>query len=232
MTQHVMLDNRLQWPPGIVDSLREMWGGSMSASMIARALTRSGFPVSRNAVLGKAHRLGLPRRGPSGGRPSRYTAEGDAIIRDNWGKCSARGLVSMLADTGFRGKEGSVRRRAAMLGLPPLSEFVAGRERPPRPTKPTRPPVLVEPPPEPWDGPRINILDDNLKRHQCRFIVGGRGPTTMFCGAPTSPDDQFTFCAFHRPSLTRVSTGRTHSDATRERMRRAHLARVREAEAA
>src|SRR5215210_7113136 len=46
----------LTWTKGRIERLKELWGEGLSASQIAAEL---GEGVSRNAVLGKAHRLGL-----------------------------------------------------------------------------------------------------------------------------------------------------------------------------
>lgn len=47
------------WTDSRLETLREMWAGGHTASQIAEAL---GGGVSRNAVIGKAHRLNLPMR--------------------------------------------------------------------------------------------------------------------------------------------------------------------------
>ncbi|HSF95509.1 MAG TPA: GcrA family cell cycle regulator [Thermohalobaculum sp.] len=49
----------MSWTDERVDKLRELWGEGMSASQIAKALGG----VTRNAVIGKVHRLGLSNRG-------------------------------------------------------------------------------------------------------------------------------------------------------------------------
>lgn len=49
----------LAWPPDRVDMLTRLWGEGHTASEIGKALGG----VSRNAVISKAQRLGLPRRG-------------------------------------------------------------------------------------------------------------------------------------------------------------------------
>lgn len=46
--------------PLLVERLKIMWMQGVSAGQIARSL---GHGITRNAVLGKAHRLGLPHRG-------------------------------------------------------------------------------------------------------------------------------------------------------------------------
>lgn len=53
------------WWPGRIDALRRLWLEGKTASEIALEL---GPGFSRNSVIGKAHRLGLPPRpSPLGG---------------------------------------------------------------------------------------------------------------------------------------------------------------------
>jgi GcrA cell cycle regulator len=49
----------MSWTDERIDSLRTMWDKGMSASQIAEQL---GGGITRNAVIGKAHRLGLKSR--------------------------------------------------------------------------------------------------------------------------------------------------------------------------
>jgi len=51
--------NAERWPPEAVNVLRAMWADGKSCSQIAAALN-GGY--TRNAVIGKVHRLGLSRR--------------------------------------------------------------------------------------------------------------------------------------------------------------------------
>ncbi len=66
----------MAWTDDRVDHLRELWSKGLSASQIAAQL---GDGVTRNAVIGKAHRLGLEGRpspirgGGSGNRVRRRT---------------------------------------------------------------------------------------------------------------------------------------------------------------
>ena len=104
----------------------------------------------------------------------------------------------------------------------------ARKPTPPRPEPVALPP---EPLPAPWDGPSIGILDPALGRYQCRCIVSGSGPDTMFCGAPVPEDSAFSFCRFH--AATFVTQARPpRSRAATEEFRRTMLAKRREAQAA
>lgn len=60
-----------RWSEDQVETLRKLWGEGLSASQISM---RMGSAVSRNAIIGKLHRLGLNREGKPrlavGGRKS------------------------------------------------------------------------------------------------------------------------------------------------------------------
>lgn len=59
----------MSWSEERVEKLKELWGEGMSASQIAKVLGG----VTRNAVIGKVHRLGLSNR--SGGDEAKATPE-------------------------------------------------------------------------------------------------------------------------------------------------------------
>ncbi len=54
----------MSWTDERVETLKAMWAEGKSASQIAKELGG----VTRNAVIGKVHRLGLSNRGPNGDR--------------------------------------------------------------------------------------------------------------------------------------------------------------------
>ncbi|MCF3641967.1 GcrA family cell cycle regulator [Rhizobium sp. TRM95111] len=56
----------MNWTDERVEKLKKLWAEGLSASQIAAQLGG----VSRNAVIGKVHRLNLPGRAKSGGVPS------------------------------------------------------------------------------------------------------------------------------------------------------------------
>ncbi len=57
----------MSWTDERVETLKKMWGEGQSASQIAKELGG----VTRNAVIGKVHRLGLSNRAGSGGSPAK-----------------------------------------------------------------------------------------------------------------------------------------------------------------
>lgn len=93
------------WPEDRVETLKRLWRDGLSASVIGRRLG-----VSRNAVLGKIHRLGLSNRGmvrtarpvvPKVPRPRRPPAPPRVAALPSWPPPAAienigRGLVARL----------------------------------------------------------------------------------------------------------------------------------------
>ncbi len=63
----------MSWTDERVEVLKKMWGEGQSASQIAKELGG----VTRNAVIGKVHRLGLSNRAGSGGGAKAATAKAD-----------------------------------------------------------------------------------------------------------------------------------------------------------
>jgi len=60
------MDNGANWTDERVERLKKLWSEGLSASQIAAQLGG----VSRNAVIGKVHRLNLPGRAKAGGATS------------------------------------------------------------------------------------------------------------------------------------------------------------------
>ena len=60
----------LTWSDDRVEQLKKLWEAGLSASQIAAELGN----VTRNAVIGKVHRLGLSGRAKSPPRPPRGSA--------------------------------------------------------------------------------------------------------------------------------------------------------------
>ena len=61
----------MSWTDERVELLKKMWGEGQSASQIAKELGG----VTRNAVIGKVHRLGLSNRAGSGATPAKAEAK-------------------------------------------------------------------------------------------------------------------------------------------------------------
>lgn len=57
-----------QADPSMDEMLRALWDSGQSATVIARVMSRAFYPMSRNAILGRVHRTGLPPRKERGER--------------------------------------------------------------------------------------------------------------------------------------------------------------------
>jgi GcrA cell cycle regulator len=164
-----------EWPTDRVETLKAMWAQGLPTLAISKALG-----VTRNAVIGKAHRLDLKSRkkGQGAGRPRKIVRE-KQTEEERTGK--ARERMQRLR-----------RQRAAAdiaLGFAhkPAPLYRALRPAPSR----TRP---SEPPPAP-DMLMLSIFD--LEPSSCRFPIGDpKQPGFAFCGV--KHNDLGSYCAFHR----------------------------------
>ncbi|MCR5876668.1 GcrA family cell cycle regulator [Phenylobacterium sp. J426] len=68
------------WPPAAVETLKSLWlAGDLSAADIARR-----FGVTRNAVLGKVHRLGLSGQRPRGPKAAGSRGSARSAFERRW----------------------------------------------------------------------------------------------------------------------------------------------------
>ena len=163
--------------------------------------------VSRNAVIGKAHRLGLEQR-PSPVKPGEEKEAKKAA--------PAAAAAPQPAQAGPRSREAGRRRRAAPAPAPPLrgrarrsaharrrvqyrsigpGGFIRqgpGDQQPPIPPAPPRRLVPAKPSPEVADKTSLLDLNDRI----CKWPIGHPGePDFHFCGQPANPG--FPYCVEH-----------------------------------
>ena len=67
-------NQKLPWTEDRVEQLKKMWAEGLSASQIAAKLAGG---VTRNAVIGKVHRLGLSNRNGGGGSSAEAPAKAE-----------------------------------------------------------------------------------------------------------------------------------------------------------
>ncbi len=227
------------WTDERIEKLASMWADGWSASRLAAALG-----IARNAVIGKVHRLRLSGDKPPSPEPriSRNQYDHDAIL-DRWlaganqsdiadaigtTKHTINQIVCAARKRGdpravYHGRHVSGRPRRSP-GRSSLANKIASGTFAPRLRAQREPePVYV-----PYTGPRYGILDDQLTRHMCRAIVEGRGPTTLFCSAPTVNDSQFQFCREHAATYLTTPTGRTWTPQQRQKYALSMLRRATE----
>lgn len=165
----------MQWTEERVELLKKRWAEGLSASQIAAELGG----VTRNAVIGKVHRLGLSGRAksaPSG--VSRLRAKPAQTVR--------RPQASAPRETSYGvhgGGGGGVHGNVALASAAPA----------PRPTPAPRvvPIGLVE---TALVCERVTIME--LRENMCRWPLGDPSQTDFrFCGGRCSPGDPY--CTHH-----------------------------------
>ncbi|HJQ17163.1 MAG TPA: GcrA family cell cycle regulator [Allosphingosinicella sp.] len=188
----------MSWTDERIDQLKEMWTRGMTASQIADELGG----VSRNAVIGKAHRLGLQSRPspvkpnePLPVKPRTKPAAAPEEVRE-----MAPAPVVAVAPAGAPSQPQSA---------PPLSQAAPqpqirsvgpggflrqgpGDQQPPIPPAPPRRLVPAKPSAEVAD--KTSLLDLNEKI--CKWPIGHPGePDFHFCGKSANPG--FPYCVEH-----------------------------------
>lgn len=84
-----MGDQSTTWTPARIGMLQELWGSGLSAKEIA---ARLGSGITRNAVIGKAHRLGLSSRPSPIKRTDGKVVGGTSIMKTRSSAPKAMGL--------------------------------------------------------------------------------------------------------------------------------------------
>ena len=198
----------MSWTDERIDRLKALWTKGMTASHIADELGG----VSRNAVIGKAHRLGLqarpspvkpnepepkakkakeerPAPAPAPAKPAATEAPRPAPAR-------AEPKPSPAPDTGAAAepaprpapKEPLIRS----IGPGGFVRQGPGDQQAPIPPAPPRRLVPAKPSPEVAD--KTGLLDLNEK--VCKWPIGHPGePDFHFCGQPSNPG--FPYCVAH-----------------------------------
>jgi GcrA cell cycle regulator len=202
----------MSWTDERIDRLKELWTHGMTASQIADELGG----VSRNAVIGKAHRLGLQSR-PSPVKPNEGAAEAapspfePEVEAESPTEAETEAKPVEAADA-----EPEARERPEPTAAPPAPAEPAaapaaapqpqirsigpggfvrqapGEQQSPIPPAPPRRLVPAKPSPEIAD--KTGLLDLNEKI--CKWPIGHPGePDFHFCGNQANPG--FPYCVEH-----------------------------------
>lgn len=157
-----MTDAGGTWSDERVALLKKLWEEGRSASQIAAEIGG----VSRNAVIGKVHRLGLSGRAKSGTpAPAKSRARPAAAP-------APRPREAAPAAESPRAADQPARKPLQKIEAPAERSFeIAARE-----------PAASSPEPFPGEGERVTIMD--LREGMCRWPVGDpTSPDFRFCGA-------------------------------------------------
>ena len=197
----------MSWTDERIDRLKALWLQGMTASHIADELGG----VSRNAVIGKAHRLGLQSR-PSPVKPHEHEAEGaDPAPKAKSKEKPATESRPQVAEPAPEPRP-EPRRPTAEPAAPASPGLAPQRVQPQvrsigpggfvrqgpsdqqAPIPPAPPRRLVPAKPSPEVADKTSLLDLNEKI--CKWPMGHPGePDFHFCGKPANPG--FPYCVDH-----------------------------------
>jgi GcrA cell cycle regulator len=188
----------MSWTDERIDRLKELWTQGMTASQIADELGG----VSRNAVIGKAHRLGLQSR-PSpvkpnedqDGIPAAPESQAEArpaAVEDAPEEAEAESQPKPAAAAAASEAPAAPQPQIRSIGPGGFVRQAPGEQQSPIPPAPPRRLVPAKPSPEIAD--KTSLLDLNEKI--CKWPIGHPGePDFHFCGNPANPG--FPYCVEH-----------------------------------
>ena len=194
----------MSWTEERIERLKKMWQDGATASQIADELGG----VSRNAVIGKAHRLGLEAR-PSpvkpgeekehraaAAAPAPTPAKAGAVPADRPTPKTAAPAPQTAAPA--QPTRATPQRPAAdtmqyrSIGPGGFIRQGPGEQQAPIPPAPPRRLVPAKPSPEVADKTSLLDLNDRI----CKWPMGHPGePDFYFCGEPANPG--FPYCVEH-----------------------------------
>ncbi|MBV9931784.1 MAG: GcrA cell cycle regulator [Alphaproteobacteria bacterium] len=193
----------MSWTDERIERLKGLWMQGMTASQIAEELGG----VSRNAVIGKAHRLGLQSR-PSPVKPNEDGSEGGPAAEAETAPWEAPAPAPAEPSRPAAAPEAAPETASAQPTAPAPQQppqpqvrsigpggFVRqapGEQQAPIPPAPPRRLVPAKPSPDIAD--KTSLLDLNEKI--CKWPIGHPGePDFHFCGAQANPG--FPYCVEH-----------------------------------
>ena len=188
----------MSWTEERIERLKKMWHDGATASQIADELGG----VSRNAVIGKAHRLGLEQR-PSPVKPGEEKeakksapAPAAAAPRARPEPASARSAAPSAASGSATPSATPAKPNAEIqyrsIGPGGFVRQGPGDQQAPIPPAPPRRLVPAKPSPEVADKTSLLDLNDRI----CKWPIGHPGePDFHFCGEQANPG--FPYCVQH-----------------------------------
>ena len=185
----------MSWTDERIERLKKMWADGATASQIADELGG----VSRNAVIGKAHRLGLDAR-PSPVKPGEEKEKkASPAAKQARAETTARRQAPAAPDEGDTPPPARTPQRVHPDGIQYRSIGPGGfvRQGPgdtQAPIPPAPPRRLVPAKPSAQVADKTSLLD--LNDRICKWPLGHPGePDFHFCGAPANPG--FPYCVEH-----------------------------------
>jgi len=187
----------MSWTEERIDRLKKMWHDGATASQIADELGG----VSRNAVIGKAHRLGLEQR-PSpvkpgeekeSKKPAAAAAPKPAAPKAEAAKPAPAAAAAPQASAPAANPPRSApEMQYRSIGPGGFIRQGPGEQQAPIPPAPPRRLVPAKPSPEVADKTSLLDLNDRI----CKWPMGHPGePDFHFCGQQANPG--FPYCVQH-----------------------------------
>jgi GcrA cell cycle regulator len=183
----------MSWTEERIERLKKMWHDGATASQIADELGG----VSRNAVIGKAHRLGLEQR-PSPVKPGEEKEAKKPAPAAAAPKPAAKAEPVKAASAAPASPQSAAPQRATpemqyrSIGPGGFIRQGPGEQQAPIPPAPPRRLVPAKPSPEVADKTSLLDLNDRI----CKWPMGHPGePDFYFCGEPANPG--FPYCVQH-----------------------------------
>ena len=163
----------MSWTDERVEKLKKMWGEGQSASQIAKELGG----VTRNAVIGKVHRLGLSNRSGGGGTAKAEAKAKPAPKPEAKPKARAKAVPEAAP--------ASVEPETRPAAPPARKQIIpAGQPLPPQPSaNEVSPEALAKVNEVEKNAKRLSLME--LTERTCKWPVGD--PATdefWFCGLP------------------------------------------------
>ncbi|MFK7876838.1 MAG: GcrA family cell cycle regulator [Paracoccaceae bacterium] len=167
----------MSWTDDRVEKLKKMWGEGQSASQIAKELGG----VTRNAVIGKVHRLGLSNRSGGGGTAKTETKAKQPAAKPADPKPKPKAKPAAPAAAAAPTPNVPETRPSP----PPRKQIIpAGQPLPPQPSaNEISPEALAKVSEVEKKAKRLNLME--LTERTCKWPVGD--PATedfWFCGLP------------------------------------------------
>lgn len=170
----------MSWTDERVETLKKMWAEGQSASQIAKELGG----VTRNAVIGKVHRLGLSNR--AGGGPATTTAKAPAKEKPAAKPAPKKAAPKKAAEPEAPTEDAAVEAAPAPKPATPARKAIipAGQPLPPQPSANEIPAEALEKVSEvEKTAKKLTLLE--LTERTCKWPIGD--PATeefWFCGLP------------------------------------------------
>ncbi|MEO8532020.1 MAG: GcrA family cell cycle regulator, partial [Deltaproteobacteria bacterium] len=166
----------MSWSDERIELLKKMWNEGQSASAIAKELGG----VTRNAVIGKVHRLGLSNRVAPGQAPAAPVAPVKAV------KEKAPAVEAPIAVEPAVEAPRAVIVQERQLPIPPRRPIIiAGQPLPPQPSaNEISPEALASVREVEKTAPRISLME--LTERTCKWPIGDPATENFwFCGLPS-----------------------------------------------